>query len=150
MRHRLMNVVILNVILVFAGSASVIAGQASVETRVRLSETVASYIHDYPKSNGFQTNLVEIGAAATDGQFALADWRSVDGKPHGQVAFYYLCDHWNLGKISMGSPLSVQDLVGVGFSAVPRAVASKLVSDLRALEVEHIAYLKPAKATGSC
>jgi hypothetical protein len=135
------------------------AEQASLQDRLGMSASVADYIHDhdYGKSNPFQTDAVEIGAAAIEAhhsaeeytRYALADWRSADGKGHGQVLFSYLCDHWNIEAVSIGRPFSAQRLVEEA-KRLPAATASKLVAQVVQLEKLNIAYLKPAHPGISC
>jgi hypothetical protein len=144
-------------VVVFISPAN--ASQASIQDRMGMSQSVADYIHnrDYGKSNPFNTNTVEIGAAAIEAhhsaeeytRYALADWRSADGKVHGQVLFYYLCDHWNIEAVSSGRPFSAQGLIEQA-KRLPAATASKLVDQVVQLEKLSIAYLKPAHPGFSC
>jgi hypothetical protein len=129
------------------------AEQASPKDRARMAVSIADYIHDgdYGKSNPFKTGAVEVGAVVIESHWALADWRSADGSTHGQVSFFYECDHWNVGAVSIGGALSVQNLIArKGLGQMPAPAATKLAAELTQLESQEIAYLKPAKATGDC
>jgi hypothetical protein len=118
-----------------------------------MAASVADYISegDYSKSNPFKTRSVEIGAAAIQSRWALAEWQSADGSIRGQVFFFYECDHWNVGLVSAGSALRVQDIVArQGLGAIPAPAAAKLVAGLTEVNAQHVAYLEPAKAGTSC
>jgi len=143
--------IVVGVMLVALSVSPANAAQATVQQRMSLSVSVADYIHP-GKSNPFKTDAVELGAAAIEGRFALADWRSADRSAHGQVSFYTVCDQWYVGIVSMGRPLTAQNLVGPPQleSSVPSAIASKLVSELAQLEDLHIEYLKPAHVGITC
>ncbi|HME81814.1 MAG TPA: hypothetical protein VKF82_07030 [Candidatus Eremiobacteraceae bacterium] len=131
------------------------ARQASVQERLAMSVSIADYIHYhnyYGKTNPFKTEAVELGAAATEGRFALADWRSADDREHGQASFYTVCDTRFVGTVSTGRPLTTQNLVGQPKleSSVPAPIAAKLVAEVAQLEDLHIAYLKPAQWGTTC
>ena len=145
-----MKAFIFGLMLVLVSASPINAAQASVEERTRMSVSIAAYIHDFGRSSDFKTDAVELGPTAVVGNSALADWRSVDGKRHGQISFFYLCDHWNVGKISTGQPLQAKDLVGQGLSNMSTKTATKLLADLKQFEKQHVAYLKPAHNEGSC
>jgi hypothetical protein len=137
----------IGVMIVVVSISPANAAQASVRDRMLMSGSASDAIYK------FKTSDVEIGAAVTGGQFgqyALAEWRSARGKLHGQVSFFYICDHWNVGKVSTGRPFRARDLVGNGGFGIPGATASKLVAELKQLDDQHIAYLKPARAAGGC
>jgi hypothetical protein len=97
-----MRSILLCVLLGAVTISPVIAAQATVEQRLRMSVEIASYIRDFGKRNEFHTERVDLGPTAIEGNWALADWRSDDGKLHGQVSFAYICDHWNLEKVRLG------------------------------------------------
>ena len=126
------------------------AAQASVQDRERFSIVIASYIRDLGKSNEFETKFVELGATVVEGNSALADWKSEDGKLYGQVSFFYLCDGWNVGKVVLARHLRAQDLKGHSLGNVPETVALKLVEELKELEKQNVAYLKPGRAELGC
>ena len=122
---------------------------ATVADRRHMSVEVASYIHDPSESNRFGTLSVEIGAAAIDWPFALADWRSADGKRRGQVSFVYICDHWNVSAVSVTKPMTVSEIIH-GFGKTPRDKAMQLISKLNRLEGLQIAFLEPATPVQGC
>jgi hypothetical protein len=147
-----MRTIILATLIALASIAPASAVTANAQTRQRLAITISDYIadHDYGKSNPFKTNAVEIGAAAKEGNYALADWRSPDGKLQGQVSFFYACDGWNVGVVTADRPLEVKDLTGNSFGQMPDDVASKLVTDVAQFASLRVAYLKPAPAGPRC
>jgi hypothetical protein len=145
-----MRRILLSLMLVIVSISPVIAAQATVQDRMRMSVEIADYIRDSGKSNEFHAGSVNLGAAVIEGHWAIADWRSEGDKLHGQVAFAFLCDHWNLERVTIGRPLRVQDLVGHHTGGSPVAIAEKLVADLKSLETQHIAYMKPAHAGVEC
>jgi len=145
-----MKAFVVGAMIVLLSASPISAAQASIQDRTRMSVSIADYIHDYGKSNSFKTNAVELGPAGVEGHSALADWRSADGKHRGQISFFYLCDHWNVGKISTGQPLRAKDLVGQALSSMSTRTAAKLIADLKQLESQHVAYLRPAHNEVSC
>jgi hypothetical protein len=137
--------------------APAFAQQASLQDRTRMAVSIADYIHDgdYDRSQGrpnpFKSDAVELGAVAIQGHWALGNWRLADESIHGQVFFFYECDHWNVGNVATGSSLKVQDLVArQGVGRIPSPSAARLVADLVQLESQHVAYLKPAKPEMTC
>ena len=122
---------------------------ASVADRTRMSVEVASYIHDPGVPNAFKSTSVEIGATAIDWPFALADWRSADGKRHGQVSFFHMCDSWNVGAVSVNRPLTVTELTH-SYGRMSEDKAAQLISKLDRLEVQQLTFLKPAKPIQGC
>jgi hypothetical protein len=140
---------ILVLFLFFAQPVS--AKQASLQDRLLLSQTVANYIND-PDYKGYKyfngAHAVEIGAAVIEGNGALADWRSVDGKNYGQVAFFHLCDAWNVLSVSNKVPLRAEQIRS--HWGITKNIASVLIAQLRALEPKHVVYLKPPQAQQSC
>jgi hypothetical protein len=124
---------------------------ATVRERVGLSVTIASYLHnrDYGKSNPFETGAVAVGAAVVESHFALADWKSADGKEKGQVDFFYACDSWNVGKVTKAQ-FRVQDLTGRRLGEVTREDAAKMIAELKWAERQGVGYLRPAKPTTTC
>lgn len=146
----IVNAILTGAMIVFVSASPISAAQASIGDRIRMSEEIANYIHGSGRSNAFKAGAVELGPATVEGNFALADWRSADRKRHGQVSFFYACDHWNVGKISVGRPFQAKDLVSKDLSNVSLKTAAKLLADLKQLENQHVAYLKPAHDEGSC
>ena len=145
-RHTL---TVLLIVLLFAQPAS--GKQASFQDRLLLSQAVANYVND-PDFKGYKyfngTRAVQIGAAVIEGIGALADWRSVDGKHHGQVAFLHRCDSWNVLRVSNNAPLRAEQIATDG--GLTRSIARVLVAGLSALESQHVAYLGPQRAQVSC
>src|SRR5579864_186720 len=135
-------------IIVMMSTWPAVARLATVRERTELSIMIASYLHnrDYGKSNPFKTDAVEIGAAVIESHFALADWKSADGKEHGQVVFFYLCDSWNVGKVTE-SAFRAQDLTGRYLGDLPQEDAAKLIAELKWAEGQGVSYLKPAQPT---
>ena len=138
------TVTVIALLIIIMGSAY--AKQASLEDRLRLSQTVANYVND-PEVKGYKhfkgARAVEIGAAVIEGNSALADWRSVDGKDHGQVAFFYLCDGSNVRSVSRKVPLRPEQIRT--HWGITKNTARTLIAQLRALESKHVAYLKPPR-----
>lgn len=127
------------------------AREASIADRTGMSVEIADYIKDAGRANEFKTGAVEVGAAAIEGQTALADWRSADGKERGQVTFFHSCDHWNLGRVSIGHAITANGLHASHLPGSPSVDdAIRLVDELRRLEVRHVAFLAPARAGISC
>jgi hypothetical protein len=150
-----MRAIVVLVMLVVVSISPANAARASVKDRMRMSVSISDYIHyhDRGKSNAFKTDAVEVGAAAIEGQFALADWRSADGRARGQVLFFYVCDDWNVGAISTGRPLSIAMVrMQSPFLAahLTEKIASKLAAEVTRLEVQHVAYLKPTHPRPTC
>jgi hypothetical protein len=93
---------------------------------------------------------VEIGGGYVEGSWAVASWRSVDGKRRGQAVFFHMCDHWNLAEARAGvfrkpylsrlhrvQPLTPQ-------------IAALLEADSLKLQRVHTAYLPPSHRTPAC
>ncbi|MGC2129629.1 MAG: hypothetical protein WA629_05970, partial [Candidatus Aquilonibacter sp.] len=93
---------------------------------------------------------VEIGAAVIEQPGALADWRSENGNGGGQVAFLYVCDHWNVLKVSNGVPLRPEQIVVEQPFPITKTVAQKLVAELAQLETKNVVFLKPARPHPGC
>lgn len=117
---------------------------ASIEERKEISRSISADLHyiDTGKSNPFGTEAVEIGATVRVGDYyALADWQSADKKRHGQLYVTTKgCEVWSIQKVSVGHPLTAQDLIA---SNAPPRIATELVAELSKLEAQQIAYLKP-------
>lgn len=145
-----MRAIIASVMLIAVFIAPAYATQASLQDRTRMSISIADYIVDVGKPNPFKTDLVELGAATIEEHWALADWKSSDGKVHGRVLFYHLCDHWNVGKVVTAQGLRARDFVGQGIPGLPSETAAKLVAELSQLENQYLVYLKPAHAGPTC
>ena len=125
------------------------ATTASVADRTRISVAVASYVHDPSGSNKFKSLDVEIGATAIDWPYALADWKSADGKRSGQVLFFHICDDWGVAAVSLTTPLTLDELThSVG--RMTKDTGSQLISKLNELEGQRIAFLKPATPVQGC
>ena len=124
------------------------ATTASVEDRTRMSVAVASYIHDPSESNMFKSSAVEIGATAIDWPYALADWKSADGKRTGQVLFFHICGDWGVAVVSL-RPLTLDELTHSA-GRMTKDKGSQLISKLDELEGQRIAYLKPAEPIQGC
>lgn len=146
-----MKAILTGAIILIISVWPAVARLATVHERAELSVTIASYLHnrDYGKSNPFGTGAVEVGAAVIESRFALADWKSADGKEQGQVVFFYACDSWNVGKVTR-SPFQAQDLTGHYQGDLTKEDAAKLVAELKWAEGQSIGYLKPAKPTTGC
>jgi hypothetical protein len=115
---------------------------------------VANYIHDvnpaFHAGSFDGARGVEIGAAVIEQPGALADWRGANGKGRGQVAFLYVCDHWNVLKISNGMPLHPEEIVVQQPFPITKSVAQKLVAELAALETKNVDFLKPVRPHPGC
>jgi hypothetical protein len=139
--------------LVLLSIQPVNARNASVQERTGMSQSVADYIEDVKvgdmKADGALKGVraVEIAAAAIEWPWALADWRSADGTAHGQILFRYMCDHWNVRKVSREAFAQNQHLTALG---VPEPSAIKLISEIAAAETHHVAYLMPSRAGVGC
>lgn len=123
------------------------AAQASAEDRMQMAVAIATDIHDSGNTNAFRTKVVELGVAAIERPWAIAEWRSVDQTVHGQVLFKYFCDHWNVNDVSTGSLAQMRLLTAQGVST---ATAAKLVADLTKLRGQPVAYLKANRAGTNC
>ncbi len=145
-----MSAVIISAMLLAILGSPAYAAQASLRERTEMSISIADYIVDAGKSNPFKAHSVELGTATIEGHWALADWRSADGKVQGRVSFFFLCDHWNVGKVITRRDLRAHDFVGGGMSGIPAEASGKLVAELSRLESQHVAFLKPARAGPSC
>jgi|SRR5579872_719021 len=144
-----MRAVIIGLVLVVGSISPCHAAEASVQDRIGLSVSISDYIRDIKyenTSNLFRTTTVEIGATVIEDSSALADWRSADGKKHGQVFFYHMCEHWWVEAVSVGRALSAHEIAG----RIPAAAATRLVAELANVEDQPVAYLKPARPGGTC
>jgi hypothetical protein len=132
-------------------SAPAAGAQASLLDRQLMSIAIADYIHnrDFGTSNPFHAVSIEVGATVIDWPYALADWRSADGKEHGQVSFVHLCDHWNVESVSRGQRMRVSDVMESTHD-ISAKTATKLIADLLSAEDRHVAFLKPSHAGVSC
>ena len=154
------------VLFSFLLSSVALGKEASTKDRSEMSVEVATYLHDpyhdgsdHPNAFGGSTKI-EIGAVdVEEGHFklsgydvgyryALADWRSADGKRWGQVAFRYECDHWNIGPIAVGRRMTVADLIAM--TRENKNEATKLIADLQPLEERHIAFMPPSQPANGC
>jgi hypothetical protein len=132
----------------------VAAKQAADRDRIAMSVEVANYIHDpygvgsHPNAFG-GSSKIEIGSAAIEWPYALADWRSTDGKYRGQIAFWYMCDHWNVGPITIGRRMSPKELVAMR-PGDKEPVPAALIAELQKLEARHVAFIQPAHPTKGC
>ncbi len=128
---------------------------ASDQERAYMAIEVANYIH-YPHDRAFKAgsfngaSAVEIGAAAIEQPGALADWRAAKGSGHGQVAFLYVCDHWNVLKVSNGVPLRAEQIVVQQPFPITKSKANSLVAELARLEDNNVTFLKPARPRAGC
>ena len=101
-------------------------------------------------ANDSRLGRVEIGGGYVEGGWAVASWRSADGKRRGQAVFFHLCDHWNLAETKAGA-FTRSDL-----SRLPRlqpltpTIAAWLEADSINLQRIHTAYLPPAQRTPTC
>jgi hypothetical protein len=93
---------------------------------------------------------VEIGGGYVEESWAVASWRSVDGKRRGQAVFFHLCDHWNLAETKAGvftrSDLSRLHRV----QPLTPKIAALLEADSIKLQRAHTAYLPPSHRTPTC
>jgi hypothetical protein len=101
-------------------------------------------------ANDSQLGSVEIGGGYVEGSWAVASWRSVDGKRRGQALFFHICDHWNLAETREGaftkSGLSRLHRV----QPLPPQIAAQLEADSIELQRIHTAYLPPSHRTPTC
>jgi hypothetical protein len=101
-------------------------------------------------ANDSQLGSVEIGGGYVEGSWAVAAWRSADGKRHGQAVFYHLCDHWNLAETRAGvftkSHLSHLHRV----QPLTPQIAAMLEADSIKLQRTHTSYLPPSHRTPTC
>jgi hypothetical protein len=101
-------------------------------------------------ANEAQLGSVEIGGGYVEGSWAIASWRSVDGKRRGQAVFYHMCDHWNLAQTKEGT------FTKSALSRLHRAqpltarIAAQLAADSTELQRTHTAYLPPSHRTPTC
>ena len=128
-----------------AGSTRpVYSATASIADRARIATAIATEIRD----NGpgiFRTKGVELGPAAIERPWAIADWRSVDGNVKGQVILVYRCDQWNVRGIIAGA-FNSQELAA---RSVPPVKVTQLLADLSELKRE-VAYTKIGRPGLSC
>jgi len=144
-------------LIILTSVSQAVARQASAADRTEMAVEIATDIRYDQKVgllNPFRTKAVELGPTAVEdssstGTLALADWRSVDGKLHGQVLFYGMCG-WHVGSVSVGRPLAAKDAKVMSTYPVPAKVFFKLSADLDALEALHVAYLSPAQPSNDC
>jgi hypothetical protein len=129
-------------------TAVAFAAQATAAQRQELAQAVADAIHANA-TTFHQLKAVEVGAAVVDGYNALADWRSTDRTQHGQVSFYLACDHWNVGNVSFGRPLTAAQ-VESGDHPFGKPDGNKQLAELAALDTQNIAYLKRAIGKAGC
>ena len=122
------------------------AATASASDRAAMSVATANYLVKV-KDDLLSHGGAEIGAAAIEGDWAIADFRSGDGSEHGQLLFKRGCGRWVMRIAMEGSSLDVDDLTSYG---VPSDAARKLVSEIpQQRQVAYLAAQKPAGA-GSC
>lgn len=122
--------------LLIPSVAQAYAATASTAEHARLATAVANAIRD----NGpgiFRTRDVDLGPAAIELPWAIADWRSVEGNSKGQVIFRYFCDSWNVAGIAPGT-FNAQELAARG---VPPDKATRLLADL-SRSAHDVAYTK--------
>ena len=100
-------------------------------------------------ANDSRLGSVEIGGGYVEESWAVASWRSVDGKRRGQALFFHICDHWNLAETKAGA-FTKSDL-----SRLHRAqpltpkIAAQLEADSIKLQRTRTAYLPPHR-TPTC
>ncbi len=101
-------------------------------------------------ANDSRVGSVGIGGGYVEGAWAIASWRSVDGKRRGQALFFHICDHWNLAETREGvftrSHLSRLDRA----QPLTPQIAARLEADSIELQRIHTAYLRPSHRTPTC
>ena len=101
-------------------------------------------------ANDSQLGSVGIGSGYVEGSWAIASWRSADGKRRGQALFFHICDHWNLAETREGvftrSDLSRLHRV----QPLTPQIAAQLEADSIKLQRIHTAYLRPSHRTPTC
>lgn len=101
-------------------------------------------------ANDSRLGRVGIGGGYVEESWAIASWRSVDGKRRGQAVFFHMCDHWNLAETREGV-FTRSDL-----SRLHRAqpltpqIAAQLEADSIKLQRIHTAYLRPSHRSPTC
>lgn len=130
----------------------VYAREASRDERTRMAVSVADCIRDEPNcARHFDGAApIEIGAAAIEGNAAIADWHEARGSRYGQVGFFYACDHWNVASVSNGVPLRPDQLLMDSPLGPTKAMAHRLVAELAQLETQHVGFTEPAKPGSDC
>jgi hypothetical protein len=137
-------------LLVLLAIQIAIAREATAQDRAEMAVQVANYIHESGAAAFGGAKAIEIGAAVIEQPGAVADWRAANGNAHGQVAFIYACDHWNVLKVSNGVPLRSDQLVVNEPFPITKTTANRLVAELAALEGSQVTYLKPARPISGC
>jgi hypothetical protein len=149
------NIVVAAVMLSAIQPLAASARQTSIAERSQLAASIAAYIKDgdYRQSRGqanpFQSSVVEIGAAVIVWPFALANWRTPGGSVHGQVSFFYFCDHWNVGVVERRRIRSTELISSMAPKPLTASAATALTAELAAAEASPSAYLK-ATANAGC
>lgn len=134
---------------------SAISKEASDSERKAMSVQLANYVHDpygydsHPHAFG-GSGKAEIGTAAVEGHYALADWRSLDGKHWGQIAFFYMCDHWNVAEVTNDRRIRAKELAAIRSVAPGESATPNLVAEVRELEGRHVAFLRPSRPFRGC
>lgn len=108
-------------------------------------------------ANDSRLGSVDIGSGFVESDsawsWAIATWRSGDGRRHGQALFFYMCDHWNLTEVTTGV-FTKSQLLRVSYEMASMTVSPKLAPKLAAdsIELQHTrtAYLPPSRPTATC
>lgn len=101
-------------------------------------------------ANDSRLGSVEIGGGYVEGSWAVASWRSADGKRRGQAAFFHRCDHWNLAETRVGA-FTKADLLRLDrVQPLNPKIAAQLEADSIELQRAHTAYLPPSRRTPTC
>jgi hypothetical protein len=149
------NVIVMALTFSVVQPLVVSAEQASIVERSWMAASIAGYIKDgdYGRTRGranpFQSNVVQIGAAVIEWPFAVADWRTLGGSVHGQVSFFYLCDHWNVGVVKTRSIRSTELISSTAPQTLTASTATALTAELAVAEASPVAYLR-ATANARC
>ena len=135
------SAVVLAIAVLYVAALPVGARKATHNELLAFSREVA---------NDSQLGSVEIGGGYVEGSWAVASWRSVDGKRRGQAVFFHLCDHWNLAETRAGV-FTKSDLSRLHRAQplTPR-IAAQLEADSIKLQRTHSAYLPPSHRTPTC
>jgi len=135
------NAIVLTIALLYVGAQLAGARQATHDELLAFSREVA---------NDPRLGSVEIGGGHVEGSWAVASWRSVDGKRRGQAVFFHMCDHWNLAEARAGVFMKSDLLRLHRAEPLTPQIAARLEADSLKLQRIHTAYLPPSHRTPTC
>lgn|SRR5271165_1715514 len=95
------------------------------------ARSITAYLRD-------ERIAVRVAAVAVQGPWALADWKSADGRTRGRALLRYSCFQWNVEHEGFGNVMNTSYLISQG---VPSGRAKQLIADIAYEEASRPPYV---------